>query len=473
VSRVLALLLLWAAAAVSAEPPSPAPSPAVPAAPPSPAVTATGLVVEQPTGRFDETYAGSEIVHTFAVRNDGAKPVRIVEVNPNTAPTRIDPLPGPIPPGGRAEVTVRQGTLGRIGLITYRMLLKADDGLPDRRLALTGFLQSAYEPDLPILLGEAVPGGVVSLAVACREVERLDVLEVRDAPAFVEIDAKERTAEGAVNLRATLKPDAPLGLHTGTLLVRTNVPQQPEIAVPYRLTVFEDVAPEDLPVDLGAIRQGQPFEKRTRLRSRSGQPFEITGVDGAGPGVTVEAASCPDPAPGCRALLFKGVGPAPGGRLSGTVRVKLSVGRELALPYTGIMFGSETVVRDLGKVGDPPPAPPPPPALKAKPPTPPPVPPPVMGRPGERSARLTWDAGQEEQAYGFLIYRSDKREGPFRRVNPRIVRVSEGPPPHRYTYEDRDVEPGRSYFYYLESVSKGGVKARLSGVVTKVIPPAP
>ena len=49
-----------------------------------------------------------------------------------------------------------------------------------------------------------------------------------------------------------------------------------------------------------------------------------------------------------------------------------------------------------------------------------------------------------------------------------IVPVADGPPPHRYTYEDREVEAGRSYYYYLESISKGGLKSRLSGVVTRV-----
>jgi hypothetical protein len=59
-------------------------------------------------------------------------------------------------------------------------------------------------------------------------------------------------------------------------------------------------------------------------------------------------------------------------------------------------------------------------------------------------------------------------------VNAQVIPVAtEGPSPHRYVYEDVDVEAGRSYFYYLESVSKGGAKTRLSAVVTKVIPPAP
>jgi hypothetical protein len=454
---------LWAAAVSAQTPTASAPTPA------------PGLVVEEPAARFGEAYAGSEIVHAFAVRNDGPRPVRIVAVEPNAAPTRVDPLPGPIPPGARAEVTVRQGTLGRLGVATWRFVLKADDGRPDRRLALSGFLQSAFDPDQPILQGEARPGGVIELPVASREVERLDVLEVKDAPPFVRVDATARRADGAVLLRATLAADAPLGLHTGTLLVRTSVPQQPTVSVPYRLSVFEDVAPEDVPVDLGTVRQGQAFEKKTRLRSRSGKPFEVTGVEGAPAGVTVESAPCPDAAPSCRALVFKGAVASPAGRLAGAVRVTLDQGRDVVVPYSGLLVGADTIVRDLGKLGDP--ARPPEAGRTAplpyKQPTPPPVPPPVLGRPGERLARLTWDAGQEEQAYGFLIYRADRPEGPFRRVNSRIVPVSEGPPPHRYTYEDRDVEAGRSYYYYLESIGKGGLKARLSGVVTKVIPPAP
>ena len=446
----MAMGAVWAAA-VFAQPPT------TPAQVPSPA---PGLVVEEPTARFGEAYAGAEIVHVFALRNDGARPVRVLEVLPNTPPTRVDPLPGPIPPGGRAEVTVRQGTLGQLGVYVHRFLLKTDDGLPDRRLSLSGFLQSAYDPDQPILHGDAAPGAVLQLAVGSREVERLDVLKVEDAPAFLRVDTTGRNADGAVLLRAALAPDAPLGLHTGTLVLRTSLAHQPAITVPYRLVVFEDVAPEHAPVELGTLREGQPFEKKTRLRSRSGKPFEVTGVEGTD-GVTGSAGPCPEPAPSCRVLSIKGVGPPATGRLlAGTVRVKLGEGRELTVPYSGFVLRADAPVPDIGPLGDPPSGPKPESALSYKVPTPPPVPPPVTGKPGERVARLTWDATQEEQSYGYLIYRADSREGPFRRVNARIVPVSEGPPPHRYTYEDRGVEAGRSYFYYLESISKGGPKAR-------------
>ena len=439
---------------------------------PTPGAVA-GLVVEAPSAQFGERYAGTELAHAFAVRNDGPRPVRVLGVGPD-APAAADALPGPIPPGGRAQVTVRPGTEGRLGVVTYRFLLKADDGLPDRRLTLSGFLQSAYDPDRPVLQGDVAPGGVARVTVGSREVERLEVLEVLGAPVFLSVRAKAPGADGTVALEAAVASDAPLGLHAGTLRVRTNVPSQPHLSLPYSLKVFEDVAPDAAPVDLGVLRRGQPFEKTVALRSRAGRAFEVKSVQGAGPGIAVEAAACPDAEPGCRALVFKGVGPAPGGRIGGAVRVVLSEGRELSVPYSGLPVGADTVVRDLGAIGETSPglAPSPYPALQIKPPTPPPVPPPVLGRPGERVAHLTWDASQEDHAYGFLVYRAEKREGPFRRLNAAIVPVKTGPLPHRYTYDDLSVDEGRSYFYYLESVSRSGQKARLSGVVTKVIPHA-
>jgi hypothetical protein len=37
---------------------------------------------------------------------------------------------------------------------------------------------------------------------------------------------------------------------------------------------------------------------------------------------------------------------------------------------------------------------------------------------------------------------------------------------------DEQVEPGHTYYYYLESVGRGGTKSRLSGVMAKAIAPA-
>src|SRR6185503_15761177 len=167
-----------------------------------------------------------------------------------------------------------------------------------------------------------------------------------------------------------------------------------------------------------------------------------------------------------------GVGPAAGGSLGGTLTVVPKGSRPFTLPYSAILVGAQTTVKDLGRVG---------PAAEKKLTLPPTIPSPpasgsasapVVGKPGERRARLTWEARQEKDTYGYLVFRSDRREGPFRRVNPEIIRVSPAAAPHVYTYVDEQVEPGHTYYYYLESVGRGGTKARLSSVMAKVIPKA-
>jgi hypothetical protein len=158
-------------------------------------------------------------------------------------------------------------------------------------------------------------------------------------------------------------------------------------------------------------------------------------------------------------------------RLAGALQVRLGDGTALTIPYAGVVLKADAVVKDLGRVDAP--APPKGAASPAPEPTPPPVPPPVTGKPGERRARLVWSATQEDQTYGYLIYRADRREGPFLRLNPKIVLVGSGAERGTYAYEDDAVEPGRSYFYYLESLDKGAQKRRISGVVEKIIPPAP
>jgi len=89
------------------------------------------------------------------------------------------------------------------------------------------------------------------------------------------------------------------------------------------------------------------------------------------------------------------------------------------------------------------------------------------------SATLKWQAKQESQVYGYLIYRAEKREGPFLRINQAIVhaRAADDESVQSYVYVDRDVEPGKTYYYYLDTVGNDGKKARFSGVISKTVSP--
>jgi hypothetical protein len=84
---------------------------------------------------------------------------------------------------------------------------------------------------------------------------------------------------------------------------------------------------------------------------------------------------------------------------------------------------------------------------------------------------LEWSARNEEGVYGYLVYRSLRREGPYRRINADIIHARHVPAPaiSSYRFVDREVETGRTYYYYLDSVSQSGLKQRLSGVIEKEI----
>jgi hypothetical protein len=447
-----------------------------PSASPSPAPAPPGLELPEATATFGEVYAGAVVTHRFPFRNRGPKAVRITELRPLSARTRAAAHPQVVPPGGEGYVEVEQPTDGRLGLAGFRVALRADDGGPERKLALTGFVQSAYEPEQPALdLATVAPGGSGSLELFSREVDRLEVKEILDAPAFVAVDSSGRAgaAQEGVVLRLALRPDAPLGFHSGVLRVRTNVARQPEVAVAWRVGAYEDVVPSESPVDLGLVRAGQRFEKVIRLERRSGGPLEVERVDTGSPAVSTEVLPCPTPSDSCRALKLRGVGPALGAPLGGILNLVVKGSRPLSLPYAGILVGADTTVKDLGNLEPPKPAKAsalPPVKSISSPGAAADAPAPVVGRPGEHRARLTWQAQQEKDAYGYLVYRSTTREGPFVRLNREIVRVSTGPEPHVYTYVDEQVQPGHTYYYYLETLERGGIKTRLSGVMAKVIP---
>ena len=89
------------------------------------------------------------------------------------------------------------------------------------------------------------------------------------------------------------------------------------------------------------------------------------------------------------------------------------------------------------------------------------------------SITLTWSARNQSSLYGYLIYRAERRQGPFLRVNDDIVRVDEKATDEtasRYRWVDTTVAPGVTYYYYLDTVSLQGRKSRFSGVLKKTAP---
>jgi hypothetical protein len=79
---------------------------------------------------------------------------------------------------------------------------------------------------------------------------------------------------------------------------------------------------------------------------------------------------------------------------------------------------------------------------------------------------LKWTTASEVENFGFDIYRSDLEEGPFEKMTedplPGAGTTDE---PQSYLWEDFEIEKGRDYFYYIESISMSGVRERFSPII--------
>jgi hypothetical protein len=82
---------------------------------------------------------------------------------------------------------------------------------------------------------------------------------------------------------------------------------------------------------------------------------------------------------------------------------------------------------------------------------------------------LTWSTASEMDNYGFFVKRADDEKGPFKALNVKILPGGgNSDVPLEYKYVDENVVMGKTYFYYLESVSTTGVKEKFSPTLKKV-----
>ncbi len=78
---------------------------------------------------------------------------------------------------------------------------------------------------------------------------------------------------------------------------------------------------------------------------------------------------------------------------------------------------------------------------------------------------IKWSTASEVDNFGFDVFRGDSEDGPFERLNAETIEgggtVDE---PRKYQFVDDTIDPHRTYYYYVESISMGGVRERFTPV---------
>ncbi len=87
------------------------------------------------------------------------------------------------------------------------------------------------------------------------------------------------------------------------------------------------------------------------------------------------------------------------------------------------------------------------------------------------SVKLLWRTETEINNIGFTVYRSEAKDGNYTRITFVNGAGSTGMPTD-YKFKDMKVEPGKTYFYYLEDIDITGEKNK-SNIIKVVVPVRP
>lgn len=291
VNLAAALTLLTAgsvAAAVAATTPAAAPGPK--------------LVIPEATKDFGAVVTGTELTHTFVLRNEGKAPLEIKAAVPGMG-VEVKSFDSSIAPGKSGTVVAHLDALHLSGSgSTIITVISNDAAQPQARLTLS----FEVKPEITVKPGFArwiyvqqEPTGSIAESVYAKDGGNFDVLGV-DVPApgihatFRPATPEERVSTVAGSqwkIELTIDRDAPVGAVRGIAVVRTNHPKQKRVPIPLSGFIRPRYLLEPQTADLGKQTLVGPQEFKVGLRNFATPPVTITGMESTVPGITATAAT--------------------------------------------------------------------------------------------------------------------------------------------------------------------------------------
>lgn len=81
------------------------------------------------------------------------------------------------------------------------------------------------------------------------------------------------------------------------------------------------------------------------------------------------------------------------------------------------------------------------------------------------SNRIKWQTASELNNFGYDVYRGESPDGPFEHLNPEVIAgAGTTDEPTAYEFVDLSIDPHKTYYYYVESVSMNGVRERFTPI---------
>ena len=425
----------------------------------------------QDVGEIYQTNTGHS---TILFTNGGDKPVKILAVTPAWDMDSVGAfkLPAVVAPNTSVNIPVTVFSGMEAGDRRRIFNIQTDEYKHPRVQALVHLfgLSVLDDPKPTADLGTVnthAAAPVKTVTLSSREVPDFRITRIVEMPDFA--TAKILSDGRTVSIAG--RTDASWGLHDGYVKVALDSTVQPQAWIEVKADVHGEVIPSSNPVEMGVFRTTKlPFV--VQLKSRDGKPVKLGKISLEGFSATVIKEPCIGSTVGCAQVSVRVAKNQTGGVMRGTLLVELpEFHRVLPITIGGIYIPENIKVHSLdeamNKSGKASSAEPLPLDLKSAlqkstqgASAPPPADPPGHG------PLLKWQVSNENNLYGYLIYRGDDENGPFLRVNRDIVRVGENKGDgvtSTYAWRDDSATTGKTYWYYIGMLYRDGSKQQLSG----------
>ena len=424
----------------------------------------------QDVGEIYQTNTGHS---TILFTNAGDKSVKILSVTPAYDKDGVVAFKLPATVAPKTSVNIPVTVFSGMDAGDHRHIFNIDIDIAKRSrvqamVHLFG-LSVLDDPQPKVDLGtvntnSAVPVKMVKLS--SREVPDFRIARIVATPDF----ATAKILPDGHTVSIAGNPAASWGRHDGFVEVALDSTVQPQAWIAVSADVHGEVIPSQNPIGMGVFRTTKlPFV--LQLKSRDGKLVRLGKVSIEGIKATLTKEACVDGAVGCAQISVKVADDQPGGRVQGKLLVELpDFHQQLPIDMGGLYLPEGVKVHSLDetmqKQSKSSSAEPPPLDLKSALQKSTTVAPPPLADPPGHGPLLKWQVSNENNIYGYLIYRGDAENGPFLRVNKAIVHVDgdkgDGVT-STYAWRDNSTIAGKTYWYYVGLLYRDGTKQQLSG----------
>lgn len=218
-------------------------------APPADAALKPRIVCDEPIFDFGERNNTEFVEHDFPIRNAGTLSLEIRNVHASCGCTAVKPSQDVIPPGGEASIRARLDLRGRNGYQQKSITVQSNDpDQPNLGLQLKGTaIQPLRAQPSALFFGRIGPADARSRVceiISARGPIQIASLRADHPGLLLKQLEPEAGADGATQkFELTIDPALPEGSVNGSVFVKTDQADQPELSIPVAAYVVPAATP--------------------------------------------------------------------------------------------------------------------------------------------------------------------------------------------------------------------------------------